>query len=225
MLHPVEVTTYAPPIEPLDGIDVPGRATLRQISFRIPVHDYRKYTFAWVGVPIPTPHLAEDLEALGLPSIGWLDDDLFMAMIPLVWRVRQPGIRGYGQVVFSLTGGAARIGSESDPGATLTPRQQEQLSTVTRSYVPQLFDKMTLRGRPHEGRAAARERLLKAAMHLDQKHREISRPGLADALGIGRRGPVSGGHVRTVDGVADLLSRADWTLKDLKAEVLRRKGE
>ena len=73
---------------------------------------------------------------------------------------------------------------------------------------------MTLRGKPGSGdseeqrRELARERLIEAGRKLQQRRMKIGRRELMTPLAVD-----------SVDGVAEVLRRADWTLDDLRKEL------
>lgn len=184
---------------------------VRLLRLTIEARDYDRYAFEMLVVPI-TKQLFDmvrsvDSEDFGRDVMAWhWDGGGAIAFVLIELKAQQIGSAVWARVEWNLEDGAERHRTFTvDHGHTLTVLERQQADRALK-MAGQLVNNMTLRGRPGESRDTARQRLLKAALVLLDTHRQIDRNSLSAELGG-----------LSIDGVADLLSRAGWNLKQLQA--------
>jgi len=183
-------------------------AELRCLRMVVDARDYRDCIYDLLAVPIPA-YLFRILRDSGaadesdLPLMAWAAPDFCVPFVLSHLRSMRRGSPVFAYTTWPLGGGRPDMGV-GKPDGYMPRRKEVQRAESAHRLSGQLVKNMTLRGQSGEGRDAARVRLLEAGGRLKRRYMKIGRKELADALGL------------SIEGVADLLARAEWKLPHLR---------
>jgi hypothetical protein len=172
---------------------------VRQLDLQYDYDDLRGFRYIALGIPL---RARTDDPCLWV--IPYDDGEIVLAVCE--GRVRYRDWPVFIQVLLRNDGAHIVGRPRMDNGGTPTKTQARKLERAARLCAAVLEGRFTLRGRPREERDLARIRLLTAALEALQENRSIDRESLSAWV----RHPDS---VTSVDGIADLLTRADWGMR------------
>ena len=195
----LRIMTDTLPPKAVAELDAPTGLQLRVIELESDARDYRGYRITLIGVPLSAPVVPEPWPTFTYPGAD--GPDLVMALVVL--EARWKGCPAFARSTYNPATGEAFNSIVFPPGARqlMRDRRRAEKALKVAAYFQQ---KLSPRGKLAEAQEEARVRLRGATIKLKRYNKAISRPSLSSQLGL------------SVDGIAEMLDRAGWMLRDLQ---------